>query len=206
MESLEQIVARRQREFAAHKEQQAKKDAAAVAARNRAAAKKIGPVNREADRRASAKYGASLLSWHERAGAILNSLMYLANCHGKRGYAFPAQKTILDKMRRWYGVNISRSTLNRDLQHMEDNGLLKRTRRHKARARGGIEFNSTMYTFTRRGFRWLKAMRTIIFSTVFTRVSNLKQYTSLLRKKEGYAADEQPKTQASEAPDGAVLT
>jgi len=203
MQSLAEIYTQKKADVDAYKAEQASKQARAVAAKRRARERVTAPINRQADRISSARYNGALFTFHERAGAILGCLTYIANFHGIRGYCFPSQQTIVDKLSRWYGVKLSRSTLNRDLRQMEDNGLLKRVRRHRARTGGGIEFNSTLYKFTRRGFRWLKAMRNIIFSTVFSRVSNLAQYIPSLQDKEDCTAVQPPEAQAKLAPDGA---
>lgn len=93
-----------------------------------------------------------------------------------RNYCFPSQNKLLELLNRFTGQQMSRRTLNRHLRKLEDSGWLKRKRRIRQN-RGVLEFNSTLYTLTRRAYRWLGS-----FSAGISRVTH-KAHNILFNKK-----------------------
>lgn len=75
----------------------------------------------------------------------------------KKSYCYPSQDWLCAHLARFAGRRMSRRTLNRHLGGLEAGGWIKRIRRHRCSpvASRGFEFRSTLYTLTRRAFRWL---------------------------------------------------
>lgn len=77
----------------------------------------------------------------------------LATTHSKL-YAYPAQQTLLDLVRRFHGRQLSRRSANRHLGALQRDGWIQRIRRHRYRPGIGLEMHSTLYKFTRRAVRY----------------------------------------------------
>lgn len=68
-------------------------------------------------------------------------------------YCWPSQEAILDLLKRFHGLEVSRRTLNRYLNDMEGRGYFKRIRRTKTDEQGRKVFTSTLYVLGRRAYR-----------------------------------------------------
>lgn len=87
---------------------------------------------------------------------VLTILSAIASNSGK-SYCYPSQDKILDLLSR-YGRHMSRRTLNRHLNALVGQGWIKRQRRHQHCATRGFTFRSSLYTLTRRSYRWLSGL------------------------------------------------
>lgn len=140
---------------------------------------------------------------------LVSVISGLSGHHGKN-YCYPSQEKILELLA-YLGRKMSRRTLNRHLNALVRDGWIKRVRRHRT-GPSGMEFHSSLYTLTRRAFRWLAGMgkavgRAISFGK--SRVSNLTQYISYRKKNHGGGASkgaspppEDPKSLAGTAGEG----
>jgi len=147
---------------------------------------------------------ASLHTKEHRFSAILAVLKGLADKHSKN-YCFPSQDTLCWLLWRYYGVCVSRRTLNYDLQDLDDAGAISRTRRHKRLGRR-FRASSTLYLLTKKGQRMLG-----LFSKLFkflrkTRVQNIAQHTSLYSKGESLYGSIDPMGQAKGCPSDGSLS
>lgn len=102
-----------------------------------------------------------------RTEAILMTLFAVAN-KAKKAYCYPSQDKILSLIGQYHGFKISLRTLNRDLQKLEKDGLIKRVRRISKRDLSLGQFKTTLYKFDRKAFKsprglkkWLKAVGTL---------------------------------------------
>lgn len=68
-------------------------------------------------------------------------------------YCWPSQDTLLDLLKEFYGIAVSRRTLNRDLRWLEKNGFIERLRRHARDRYGRLVLRSTLYFFMRKAYR-----------------------------------------------------
>lgn len=73
----------------------------------------------------------------------------------KKGYCYPSQERIMAIIREIHGITMSRSTLNRVLRRVEDQGYFKRTRRIQRGKNGKILFRSTLYTLKAKTYQTL---------------------------------------------------
>lgn len=106
------------------------------------------------------------------------TLIGVAKCHNKP-YCFVSQNRQLQLLSKYHSWNISRSTLNRRLKELEDEGYFIRIRRHKEGQDGKILFASTLYKFKAKIFMWLHRIgRAIAKIFSFYRVPRVTQYIS----------------------------
>lgn len=105
---------------------------------------------------------------------ILAAIGKLQGFHRKH-YAFPSQDTILDFLERWYGVGMSRRTLNRHLNALQQGHWLSRTRRLEYRRHRGLMFRSTLYRLLARD-RAFAFRRAIAWAKALSRVPDAAQY------------------------------
>ncbi len=113
---------------------------------------------------------------------ILCTINGLNRKYGKN-YCYPSQKRFLWLMKTFYKVKRSRATLNRWLRVMEDEGYIKRVRRHTKDEIRGYLFKSSLYSITHKGYLKLKAMGIDVFK-------QLKEIRDkILRSREKSAAD-----------------
>ncbi|MDX8400884.1 MAG: hypothetical protein R8K20_11665 [Gallionellaceae bacterium] len=119
---------------------------------------------------------ASLHTKEHRFSAILAIIKGLAGKHSK-SYCFPGQDTICWLLWRYYGICVSRRTLNYDLQNLDDSGAISRVRRH---TRAGRKFrpSSTLYMLTKKGAKMLGLFAKLFKFLRNTRVQNIAQHTS----------------------------
>jgi hypothetical protein len=91
--------------------------------------------------------------------AALVSLMSVAQKHNSK-YSFPTQERILQLIKDYHGITISRRTLCRILSHLETWNFFYRTKRHRKvnTPEGRVIYvrRSTMYRFKWRAFNFVK--------------------------------------------------
>lgn len=87
---------------------------------------------------------------------ICTLLMQLAG-HYRKHYCHPTQAKLIELMRRFTGLVLSRRQLNRHLNALQDMGYLHRMRRHEHHRHRGFVMRSTLY---RIGGRFLSQLRT----------------------------------------------
>jgi hypothetical protein len=89
--------------------------------------------------------------------AIIRTLAGVGLSH-KKPYCYPSQVTILGLLDQYHGLSMSRRTLNRHLKVLEVCGFFERVRRHRKGADGKILFNSTLYKFKGKLFRFMASL------------------------------------------------
>jgi hypothetical protein len=89
--------------------------------------------------------------------AIIRTLAGVGLSH-KKPYCYPSQVTILGLLDQYHDLSISRRTLNRHLSNLEGDGYFERVRRHRRGADGKILFNSTLYKFKGKLFRFMASL------------------------------------------------
>jgi len=90
---------------------------------------------------------------HSKKSIIL-ALSHVMLKQGKR-YCYPSQKKLCEILGKYYSNPIKRRALNYHLRHLEDKQYISRTRRIKKEPDGSLKFASTLYFFTKRGYRFL---------------------------------------------------
>jgi len=98
----------------------------------------------------------------EKAGIVLPLLHGLGKSFGK-DYCYPSQKKILQLVKKRYGCERCRRSLNYWLAAFTEAGLLKRVRRHRNDGALGMIFQSTMYFITLRGYKFLRTLGINVF-------------------------------------------
>ena len=88
---------------------------------------------------------------------IATLLMQLAG-HYRKHYCHPTQAKLIELARRFTGLTLSRRSLNRHLNALQDQGYLHRTRRHQHDKVRGFVMRSTLY---RIGARYLQQLRAV---------------------------------------------
>ena len=86
--------------------------------------------------------------------AILNAYFGVAQKY-KKPYCYPAQAYTLVLLEKYGRIRISIRTLNRRLRELEDEGYIKRTRRHREGEGGKMIFNTTLTHLKARAFDWV---------------------------------------------------
>jgi len=82
---------------------------------------------------------------------VLNKL----NRHFKKLYCYPSQKKLLELLGKFTSLDLSRRQLNYDLAALEKHGYIRRIQRHRRTRYRGMEFRSTLYEITLRGYNLL---------------------------------------------------
>lgn len=102
--------------------------------------------------------------------ALAQEIAGLANFHGKT-WCYPAQETLLAKLKRHHGQNLSLRTLNRHLAALEAAGWIRRQcRHHNDRALGWV-FRSTLYVILKPTIRAIQRMaKSVAFMARWGRV------------------------------------
>lgn len=72
-----------------------------------------------------------------------------------RPYATPSQAKLLELQARFYGVEHCRASLNNYLNALEAQDFLHRIRRIRSLGPKGMRFDTTLYTLTKKAFRFL---------------------------------------------------
>jgi GH43 family beta-xylosidase len=114
-----------------------------------------------------------------RKDAILFALAGVCRKHNK-GYCYPTQKHIMYLVKKWNKIEMCRSTVNRLLRELEDEGWFVRIRRHRKGPCGKILFASTLYKLKSKLYKYLGSLKDWLggFFSVF-RVRNFGQYKHL---------------------------
>ncbi len=84
--------------------------------------------------------------------SICQTIIYLSSKNGKK-YCFPSQAKLLELLKTYYQVDISRRTLNRALKYLEGLGYFERRRRISKGADGRFHFKSTLYVIKKELFK-----------------------------------------------------
>lgn len=130
------------------------------------------------------------------AELYLPVLLHIQRAH-KKDYCFPAQLTILAKLKQYRYIEKSRATLNRGLRRLEDEGYLIRRRRIKRHPIHGIEFHSTLYMLPLKALYALRRMGLNVWNEIKDLLNKLRnkypEFDSKWKKKERAAARFNPK-------------
>jgi hypothetical protein len=92
-----------------------------------------------------------------RKPEILAVFHKLNTLYGK-SYCYPSQVKILEILKKIYDIKICRRTLNYDLDDLESSGYITRIRRIRRGSSGDIEFQTTLYKITARGYLFLRRL------------------------------------------------
>ncbi|RLC84245.1 MAG: hypothetical protein DRJ03_14815 [Chloroflexi bacterium] len=87
--------------------------------------------------------------------AIIYTIQGLISTTGKN-YCWPSQAKLLYLLKEFYGVVISRRTLNYHLRRLEDQGFISRIRRIKRRPDGTLSLSTSLYFLGKKALRLLK--------------------------------------------------
>jgi len=90
--------------------------------------------------------------------AVLYALAGVALKYNK-GYCYPSQAHIMYLVKKWHKISMSRSTLNRILDQMEDEGWFERVRRLRKGPNGKPLFATTLYKLKAKVFKYLGSLR-----------------------------------------------
>jgi len=88
----------------------------------------------------------------KRREVILMTVKSIGDKHGKH-YSWPAQKRLVELLKKFYEISISRRTLCRDLRWLEENGFIERVRRHFKNSSGELVLRSTLYFLKRKAYK-----------------------------------------------------
>jgi DNA-binding HxlR family transcriptional regulator len=105
------------------------------------------------------------MSPYEKASDILSSLHHV-NKKYKKLYCYPSQIKILKLLKQYHKIKYSIATLNRRLRVIEDEGLIKRTRRSRNDKKLGKVFESTLYEITLKGYYHLLRLGVKVFDII----------------------------------------
>lgn len=94
--------------------------------------------------------------WSKKEAVTL-TLLGLGQIH-RKPYCFPSQEKLLICIKRGYDLSMSRRTLNRVLNQLEDEGIFDRIRRHRRGPHGQPLFRSSLYKFRGKVFNWLYSL------------------------------------------------
>jgi len=137
----------------------------------------------------------------ERQARILCVLKWHCDHHGKK-FCFPSQDTILKHLKRWYGLEMSKSCLNADLRLLEARGHIRR----KRRLTWG-KFTSTLYSIPKLGLVWWRALQKAFGLFKTDRFRNMRNNNVLLRNKGMYKGESCASTLTNKlegTPDGEI--
>ena len=109
---------------------------------------------------------------------VLNKL----NRHFKKLYCYPSQKKLLELLGKFTSLDLSRRQLNYDLAALEKHGYLRRIQRHWRTRYRGMEFRSTLYEITLRGYNLLFRAGIITWD-IFVGIKNIILETLKKREK-----------------------
>lgn len=87
------------------------------------------------------------------------------NSYFSKLYCFPSQEKLLSLLSKFTSLQISRRQLNYDLSAMEKSGMIIRIKRHRKSESRGMEFRSTLYKITLKGYNLLLRSKVITFSS-----------------------------------------
>lgn len=115
----------------------------------------------------------------QKESSVMHVLFKLCAWVGK-AYVFPSQRRIVKLSSKWFGVGMSRRTLNRVMSSLETGHFLERVKRHQKGPGGKMIFHSTLYKLKGRAFNLVADQRSWSekFFGVF-RVPKMAQYQAL---------------------------
>ena len=93
----------------------------------------------------------------QKAEPILIVLLWIMERYSKE-YCFLSQEKLLELLKRYRKVTISRATLNRYLRAAEDAGLIKRVKRIKKHHLYGMVFKSSLQSIPLKGLIWMRSL------------------------------------------------
>lgn len=96
--------------------------------------------------------------------------------HHRQKWCFPSQATLCARMAQHQHVRRSRRTVNRWLAQLESTNLIRRQRRHRVEPGRGLVFRSTLYRFTRAGYRWIASLAHQLQHWIRSRVGRARQH------------------------------
>lgn len=118
--------------------------------------------------------------------AILTTYFAVAQKY-KKPYCYQSQEHTLGLLEKYHKIDISVRTLNRRLRELEDEGYIKRTRRHKEGEDGKIVFHTTLSHLKARAFDWV-SRRLMAAAKVFS-FFRLPKVALYRFKTTGYTSD-----------------
>lgn len=109
------------------------------------------------------------------------------NGHFGKHYNFASQAKILQLLQRWFGITMSRRTLNRHFNALQQSLYIRRTRRHEYQRKRGMMFRSTLYHVGARYYgeltrHLLDLRKTLLAAGASSRVPEQSQYGEKLLK------------------------
>jgi hypothetical protein len=84
--------------------------------------------------------------------SLFQTLIHLSRKYGKK-YCYPSQDKIVELLKKYHKVELSRRSLNRWLRYLEDEGYFERKRRITMGDDGRFHFKSTIYIIKGKMFR-----------------------------------------------------
>lgn len=84
--------------------------------------------------------------------SIFQTLIHLSRKYGKK-YCYPSQDKIIELLKKYHKVELSRRSLNRWLRYLEDAGYFERKRRITMGDDGRFHFRSTVYIIKGKMFK-----------------------------------------------------
>lgn len=87
--------------------------------------------------------------------SLILHILYFLSRKFRRKYSFPSQNKLLYILKRYYGTEICRRSLNYHLAYLEYHGYIKRLRRIKRGPTGGLVFQSSLYWLRKKGFGFI---------------------------------------------------
>lgn len=84
--------------------------------------------------------------------SIFQTLIHLSTKYGKK-YCYPSQDKIIELLKKYHSVEISRRSLNRWLRYLEDAGYFERRRRITKGDDDRFHFRSTIYIIKGKMFK-----------------------------------------------------
>ncbi len=97
--------------------------------------------------------------------------LHKLNSYFQKLYCFPSQSKLVSLLSKFTGLKISRRQLNYDLAAMVKGGLIRRIRRHRRTKHRGMEFRSTLYEITLKGYLLLFRAGVITWG-IFAEIKN----------------------------------
>ena len=94
--------------------------------------------------------------------SLFQTLIHLSSKYKKK-YCYPSQEKILELLRKYHGIGISRRSLNRWLRHLENQGYFRRQRRITPDGEGSYRYKSTLYILGHKMFRMVKVFMKIVY-------------------------------------------
>lgn len=111
--------------------------------------------------------------------------------HFQKSYCFPTQERILWCLNVFHGIKICIRTLNYRLRVLEDNGVIKRIRRHTKNELGMCVFKSTAYYLGAKALDYFKKIKRLACKTL--NLCGLQRLAQYYKKSKDLLIKIQPK-------------